>query len=299
VRVTSAGAVAAPAVEHRSRGITPTVTAHIDLKVGHDGWREVDPTQRTPALEAYLARTQTRYDVLALATIWLSILPFTGGTDGHRLIWLGGRGLLSLVFLLDLVQRSRLSRYPRRYWRGHPVLVLAVLLPPVRVFFSVRLLRTVFRRGSLPRFLLVAGLLAANVAAIVWGFEQTDPARNIDTIWQAFWWAVVTLTTTGYGDYTPVTWEGRIFAVALMALGVTTLAVVTAQIASNFRDQAAAKADAAASSAPAATSGADAEVLARLARVEALLVSLDESRRGAVDGPGVEGGAGPEPRPPS
>jgi voltage-gated potassium channel len=265
----------------------------LDPHVGHDGWREVDPTQRTPQLETYLARTQTAFDFVALATIWLSIMPFTGATEDHRATWLAGRTLLSLVFLLDLVKRSRLAAHPGRYWRGHPLLVLEVLFPPVRVFFSVRLLRTVFRRGSLRRFMVVAGVLAANIATIVWGFEQGAPGGSIDTIWEAFWWAVVTLTTTGYGDYVPVTVGGRLFAVGLMALGVTTLAVVTAQIASSFRDQAARSAP----GRPDSGAASDAEVVARLDRVESMLVRLADA---TPSGSGrTTGAARPADEPPS
>ena len=44
--------------------------------------------------------------------------------------------------------------------------------------------------------------------------------------------------TVGYGDYFPVTTAGRVAAVGIMVLGLTTAAVITAQIASSFMDQA-------------------------------------------------------------
>ena len=54
------------------------------------------------------------------------------------------------------------------------------------------------------------------------------------------WLAVILrISTVGYGDVYPVTAGGRITAVALMVLAFTVLAVVTAQIASRFIDQAA------------------------------------------------------------
>ena len=46
------------------------------------------------------------------------------------------------------------------------------------------------------------------------------------------------MTTVGYGDYSPVTMAGRVTAVFIMAIGILTLAVVTAQVASSFVDQA-------------------------------------------------------------
>ena len=50
---------------------------------------------------------------------------------------------------------------------------------------------------------------------------------------------MVTLSTVGYGDFYPVTWQGRVAACLLMAVGFAVLATVTAQISSSFIDQAA------------------------------------------------------------
>jgi len=55
----------------------------------------------------------------------------------------------------------------------------------------------------------------------------------------ALWWTACTVSTVGYGDYTPITMAGRLVAVCIMGVGLTTVAVVTAQIASSFSDQAA------------------------------------------------------------
>lgn len=49
-----------------------------------------------------------------------------------------------------------------------------------------------------------------------------------------FWWAIVTMTTVGYGDYAPSTSEGRIFAVLVMFAGISLTAMFTAIISSIF-----------------------------------------------------------------
>ena len=49
-----------------------------------------------------------------------------------------------------------------------------------------------------------------------------------------FWWAIVTMTTVGYGDFAPSTPEGRIFAVLVMFAGISFTAMFTAVISSIF-----------------------------------------------------------------
>jgi voltage-gated potassium channel len=49
-----------------------------------------------------------------------------------------------------------------------------------------------------------------------------------------FWWAIVTMTTVGYGDFYPKTPEGRIFAVLIMFAGISLTAMFTAVISSIF-----------------------------------------------------------------
>lgn len=49
-----------------------------------------------------------------------------------------------------------------------------------------------------------------------------------------FWWAIVTMTTVGYGDLTPKTFPGRLFAVLVMFAGISLVSLLTATISSIF-----------------------------------------------------------------
>jgi len=187
-------------------------------------------------LAAYEARTQTALDLLALATLWIAVVPpgDFGTTDGVRGIVLVARFGLSLVYAIDMTIRSALARRHVHYALTHPLGIVSVFWPPARVIFSFRLVRSMFRRGHLSRFLLTASVLVLDGAVIVYLFERHAPKSNIHTLGDALWWSVVTVTTVGYGDFYPVTTGGRITACFIMGIGLLTLAVVTAQVASSF-----------------------------------------------------------------
>ena len=74
------------------------------------------------------------------------------------------------------------------------------------------------------------------------------------------WWAVVTVTTVGYGDFYPITVVGRLVAVGLMIGGIAVLGVVTASVASWLVEQVGVRA-------AAEVEAADAPLLAEVARL--------------------------------
>jgi len=237
-------------------------------------------------LAAYEARTEIPLDLLALATLWIVVVPpgDFGTTDDVRIIVLIAKVGLSVVYGIDLVIRSVLAGRGAHYALTHPLRVVTVVFPPARVIFSLRLVQTMFRRGHLERFLLAAAVLVLNGAVIVYLFERHVPHSNIRTLGEAVWWAVVTVTTVGYGDYTPVTAQGRVTACFIMGIGLLTLAVVTAQVASSFVAQGAGRARTAPPEPePTAPEVTLAELDQRLARIEALLTagSASPSRRAA------------------
>ncbi len=91
-------------------------------------------------------------------------------------------------------------------------------------------------------FLGVVGVLAAllfSVGALVWLLEhrhnsgqfERDPARGL---FSGFWWAAVTMTTTGYGDKAPATVAGRVLAILWMFSALILTAGFTAQLAATL-----------------------------------------------------------------
>jgi hypothetical protein len=74
---------------------------------------------------------------------------------------------------------------------------------------------------------LVAAVLVAVSAA---GFVLVEEAQNLDA-WDAFYWAVTTVTGVGYGDITPRTHPGRAFTIVVMVTSLALIALLTATLA--------------------------------------------------------------------
>ncbi|MEM9101993.1 MAG: ion channel [Pseudomonadota bacterium] len=104
----------------------------------------------------------------------------------------------------------------------------------VLVFFSLFGAVPAKILGFLNKNHLGATLLAALLMVILSGFfiAILDPA--LDTPIEGLWWAWVTMTTVGYGDYAPVSIPGRIFAAVLMLCGILVVSVITANFSAAF-----------------------------------------------------------------
>ncbi|HEU5287212.1 MAG TPA: ion channel, partial [Candidatus Limnocylindria bacterium] len=87
------------------------------------------------------------------------------------------------------------------------------------------------RRENFPRIALLALAIFAG-GALLETLLEGGPDGRIHGLGDALWYAVVTMTSTGYGDIVPATAVGRIVGAVLMFGGVTVLSVVTATIAS-------------------------------------------------------------------
>lgn len=137
------------------------------------------------------------------------------------------------------------------------VLTLALIGPQaggIEAFKALRLLRLIKLARYVPAFDILAqairnsGAQLAIAMAIAGGFvylgaialyfiEGAVNPGNFGSIPRALWWAVVTLTTVGYGDVYPVTALGRVVAGLIAIAGIGIVALPTGILASAFTDE--------------------------------------------------------------
>src|SRR5258707_3285707 len=68
-------------------------------------------------------------------------------------------------------------------------------------------------------------------------FERHDQPDAFGSLPNALWWAVVTLTTTGYGDVVPHTVGGKMVGALVMVSGIAVLALMTGVLATGFSEE--------------------------------------------------------------
>ena len=90
----------------------------------------------------------------------------------------------------------------------------------LETLFNSRRLRTIL--AALLFFIFLFGYL----------FYVSEP--DVRNLGDGVWWALVTITTVGYGDITPVTTLGRVVASSLMLLGLGLIATITAIVSAKF-----------------------------------------------------------------
>lgn len=102
------------------------------------------------------------------------------------------------------------------------ILRLMRLLKLTRYFVSLQILLRVIERekGSFQAVLFILSIMIVMAAACIYVVESKAQPDVFTSIPASMWWAVVTLTTVGYGDVTPITPLGRFLGALITILGV-------------------------------------------------------------------------------
>ena len=165
-----------------------------------------------------------------------------------------------VVFTAEYILRIYVAKNPLKYiFSFYGLVDLLAILPfyltatlDLRALRSFRVLR-LFRafklvryNKALKRFHVAARLIKEEVvlffiitliliyltSAGIYFFENEAQPESFSSIFHSFWWAIVTLTTVGYGDVYPVTVGGKVFTFFVLIIGVGIVTVPAGLVAS-------------------------------------------------------------------
>ncbi|MBO0683782.1 MAG: potassium channel family protein [Candidatus Dormibacteraeota bacterium] len=169
--------------------------------------------------------------------------PVLVGADW--LVW----SVFALEYGLCFVDASDKWAYVRRRWLWLLIVVVSFPLLPalfgsarfVRLLRLVRIfglgwrgldaMRSVFARRGLVYVALLTSILVLFGGGLM---SDLEPYTVRGGFWSGVWWAMVTVTTVGYGDISPRTLDGRLVAAALMMCGIGLTATLSAAVAARF-----------------------------------------------------------------
>ena len=190
--------------------------------------------------------------VFSLVSAGLLVIELTGASTTEQVASIRVLDTaIGLFFLVEFMVRLALSKDRRRFLLFRWWELLAAIpftnvttqalrsLKFIRLVELVRIVRATVRLeatgealGSYTDHPYVLESLSSLIAvlftsSVIFYALESGTNTKVTSLWDAFWWSTATLTTTGYGDISPVTTGGRIVAIFLMLIGVVMIAAFT------------------------------------------------------------------------
>jgi voltage-gated potassium channel len=218
------------------------------------------------AYDRYTRFSEAPMTVLAFLMIPVLLIPLIRPVHGDVAVSFDTADyVIWALFGFDYGAKLWLAPDRTRFVRTHLVDLAVVALPflrPLRALRALRALgqlrmlrllqasrlvaflgtgighaRAIIQRKGLHYVAVVVIAIMFASAGLEVAVEAHAKGSNIHSYGDALWWALVTVTSVGYGDKYSVTAAGRAVAVVLMITGIALFGVVTASIASYFVEQ--------------------------------------------------------------
>jgi voltage-gated potassium channel len=204
-------------------------------------------------------RVHTPFEPLVLAAtlalIPVLIIEADTTSDGWSQFAYVANWVIWAIFAVELaavlIVAPRKMAALRAHWLDAAIVILTVpllseALAVLRLARFIRLARFAVivaralqaeRRLTSGDSLRVAVLLTVTGIIVAGAAQHAFSTGEFGSLWDGIWWAVVTVTTVGYGDLYPTTVQGRLIGMLLMFTGIGFLSLLTAAIASRFVKQ--------------------------------------------------------------
>ena len=201
----------------------------------------IESTFKTDERERLIKRissiTESPLIILAFAMIPLLLGPYIWDLSQDELNTFNRLDqIIWALFVINLIVKVLIA--PRRlsFLKSNILEVIVVIpyLQPLRiVFFGTKAIWGMTKIARPDFLIVVSGGLVIISATIVTSLERSSNPE-LGSFPDALWWAIVTITTVGYGNQEPVTFFGRIVAVILMITGVGFFGAIAANLAAFF-----------------------------------------------------------------
>ena len=217
----------------------------------------------------YRTKAGKRFDVILLLAIIISVIAVMLDSDKEIHKQYGGllfiaEWFFTLLFTIEYILRIYCSTDKKKYTLSFMGVIdllsiiptyLIIFYAPIVALIDIRVLRLIriFRifklspylrsghtmqialRSSRPK--IIVFILSVSLVVIILGtlmYIVEGQQNGFDNIPKSIYWAVVTLTTVGYGDVVPLTTLGKTVAVFIMLLGYAIIAVPTGIVSSEM-----------------------------------------------------------------
>jgi voltage-gated potassium channel len=194
--------------------------------------------------------------IISVLDVFVDILyPLT---DAQRLVLRTFDLAVCVILALDFVVRLRSSTNKRKFILRHlyefPAMVPLFLtgadsttflyyLRLIALFRIIRLYNIMaYVEGSdLIILATMSGICIIFGGFAIFIFEAGAPGSNIESLGESMWWSIETITTVAYGEYYPVTLEGKIVASVMMFAAIAFLWTFVGALGSRFAEKRMAK----------------------------------------------------------
>jgi len=189
-----------------------------------------------------ISKVHNDYGNLLFIAEWVFTILFTIEyvlrifTTNHKIKY-----IFSFYGIIDLL--AILPTYISLFLAGYQYLIIIRVLRLLRIFRILKLYRFIGASSHLvaslksSRHKIAVFLSAVMAIVVVMGAAMyliEGPEHGFRSIPESIYWAIITLTTVGYGDITPITPLGKTLAAMVMILGYSIIAVPTGIITSEL-----------------------------------------------------------------
>ena len=148
--------------------------------------------------------------------------------------------LIWAIFIADFVVRLMLHHDKKHFLRTNIIEITALVLPAFRflrvlrvitaIGIMTRVVQTIQGRVNLYIAMMLPMLVLAGSIGVLEA-ERNAPGATILNFGDAIWFTAESIFTIGYGDYFPITFEGRVISLVMMLAGYALLSVVAVNLA--------------------------------------------------------------------